>query len=120
MTTNPHTVTVTPETGLDPEDVPCGTPEVALDCAAPDDAPCHTYTDDEDGHETWHPECGVAAWFASGGEVYSGDDGRDMPGPDGVPNIARSGPIDVEWGPDYLDWRWADVTSILLGDTTGG
>ena len=111
MTTNPHTVTVIPETGLDPEDP--GIPTVTFTCTAGRTDDCHIYADGEDWEEpdavrTEHDECWAQGWFDNDDYTYAASGDWNFQGPSGVPNAARTGPVVVEfdWIGEGCTWTW--------------
>ena len=115
MTTNPHTVNVTAETGLDPEDAPCGTPDVTFTCTAPDTAECRNYPNEvefwyeDDPRSVPQPECWAESWFREDLFTYAGPDARGFSGADGLPNIDRTGPVTITYD-DGLEWAWEETS----------
>ena len=107
MTTNPHTVTVTPRP--DPDDY--RDPFVEFTCAATPDAPCRNYPDKEqwgDNDPDAYPrdECWAQGWFDNDDYTYAASGDWNFQGPSGVPNAARTGPITITYEGDHITWEW--------------
>lgn len=78
-------------------------------CAGDRTSPCHQYPPDDSDVETWgesarhlfvpHDECWMTAWMEDAECAV-------MCSPDGEP--VRSGPINVTWNGDCVEWEYAD------------
>lgn len=78
-------------------------------CKGDRTSPCHQYPPVELEMEVWgdadehlfvpHDECWTESWM-------EGSDCAVLCGPDGEP--VRSGPINVTWGGDCVEWEYAD------------
>ena len=117
-----HTVTVTVRTEDEGTEDECLTVDsIRFACTAPEDAECRTYpvgcgcesftfnpdrTEDLEGHKvTSGNKCWLTGWFENDSADYEGEDYDDMH-ENGVPSIARSGPIKHNWQEDYVAWEW--------------
>lgn len=118
-----HTVTVMVEY-RDPDDPDDVEMTVTFACTAPPDADCRTYPDCDCEYFTVDPQrpgfdseghpyapgrtCWVQDWFDAGDEcaTFMGEDGDEF-NPHGVPTIAQTGHIDVEFEDDDITWDWA-------------
>lgn len=101
-----HTVTVEPNTTTE-------IPAVKFTCAGTRESDCHIYPDaeewhDDDGQERLaHDECWLQGWFDNDCYAYYGEDSLDGGGPDGVPNVAAAGAVEVECEPgSHITWWW--------------
>lgn len=78
-------------------------------CTGDRTSPCHQYLPDDSDVETWgesarhlfvpHDECWMTAWMEDAECAV-------MCSPDGEP--VRSGPINVTWNGDCVEWEYAE------------
>ena len=118
---HPHHVTVTAQYRADGTEL---TPNVKFECRTEAGTGCRVYPaceceswddnhgdDHGDGHEPVpHEECWLQGWFDGPSHCYAGDDNDDM-GDYGLPRgMNRSGPVDVTYGDDYVEWFFVEAT----------
>ena len=91
--------------------------ELTFTCTGDQSADCHNYPDGEE----WGPdtprdrfkpqeECWLAPWFENDAVEYCGEDAGLNPAPgyasNTTPTITRSGPVDVTYMQDCVEWSW--------------